>query len=170
MNSNTNGKKISSSTKQLLDKVREYQHRKMYSEIISILEPLVEELKRSSEYANDLKRAMLYLGDAYGHLLQFERAMSILEQAEKIQENSVQDDIYQKSHKHLLERISKMVDFGRISRWERTDGSQRRTMGSGRTFTSESGTPSGWQGTSESGRPCDPEWHFVGLAHGSTLA
>ena len=30
----------------------------------------------------------------------------------------------------LLERISKMVDFGPISRWERTDGSQRRTMGS----------------------------------------
>jgi len=25
------------------------------------------------------------------------------------------------------------------------------------------------KGTSESGRPCDPEWYFVGLAYGSTL-
>ena len=52
---------------------------------------------------------------------------------------------------HLLQRISKMVDFGPISCWEWIDGSQRRTMGNRRTFTSKTITSGRWQRTPKSG-------------------
>ena len=70
----------------------------------------------------------------------------------------------------LLERISKMVDCGPNPCWERTNGSQRGTMGSRGAVTSENTSSSRWQGASESGRPCDPEWDLMDPAHGSALA
>src|SRR5215210_4182872 len=49
-----------------------------------------------------------------------------------------------------VERISKMVNCGLNPCRERTDGCQRRTMGSGGTFTSESSSPGRWQRATQS--------------------
>jgi predicted ATPase len=66
--------------------------------------------------------------------------------------------------------ISKMVDWSSNPSWERANGSDRRTMGNGRTLTTESSKASGWQRQTESGQPSHLEWDLVDHANRSAMA